>query len=97
MTRRRSQRGSAVNMAAVIGDVQEAAAKDRVVGALVPKERKQAASVPETRIGKIHFGGYLDDETYKRLVLIKAHYNFNNTDILNWAVNRMYEQMVTEG
>lgn len=91
MTRQRKQKADALAAIAGLSETTETSSL------LAPKERKHAPTVPESRIGKHHFGAYIDNETQGRLVILKYRLNLNNTDIATRAINEMYARMMTEG
>ena len=84
-------RARAVQTAPVAAEPAAAAAADQVDA----RPKRARAPTPDKKPGRAqltHFGGYLDDETFEKIVLLRVRLKKDNSKLIKFAIEELYRK-----
>jgi hypothetical protein len=58
----------------------------------LPSARSAKAKAPPTRAGLKHFGGYLDDDTLEKIVLLRVRLKKDNSQLIKQAIEDLFRK-----
>ncbi len=80
-----------MNMLPEPEEIAAPVARERVV-----QEKPVAKTVPKTRDGLKHLGGYCDPETVEKFAILRARLKLDNSECIALAIQELYNKQKTK-